>query len=98
SKEQVMTRNDGTEVPTRAAEILREYGPFPGADQVHGVTYDGRYVWAATGDRLVAIDPESGEPVRALALVCDAGSTFDGTYLYQIAEARIDKIDPATGS
>ena len=32
-----------------AAEILREYGPFPGVDSVHGVTYDGQQVWFASG-------------------------------------------------
>lgn len=80
-----------------AAEIVREYGPFDGADNVHGVTHDGRRVWAATGTRLVAFDPESGESTRTLDHACDAGTAFDGRYLYQIAEARIDKIDPATG-
>ena len=85
------------QVATRAAEIVREYGPFPGADTIHGVTYDGRRIWAATGAKLVAIDPASGEPARALERACDAGTAFDGKYLYQIAEARIDKIDPATG-
>jgi len=83
--------------PTRAAEIVREYGPFAGADRVGGVTYDGRRVWAATGPKLVAFDPESGQLARTLDRVADAGTAFDGTYLYQIAEARIDKIDPATG-
>jgi glutamine cyclotransferase len=95
-----MTHNTGRdlpEAPARAAEIVREYGPFAGADIVHGVTYDGSRVWAATGAKLVAFDPESGEPTRMLDRACDAGTTFDGTYLYQIAEARIDKIDPATG-
>ncbi|MBO9678454.1 MAG: hypothetical protein J7556_09470 [Acidovorax sp.] len=81
----------------RAAEIVREYGPFAGADRVHGVTHDGRRVWAATGARLIAFDPGSGEPTRTLDRACDAGTAFDGTYLYQIAEARIDKIDPVTG-
>lgn len=81
----------------RAAEIVREYGPFAGADRVHGVTHDGQRVWAATGARLIAFDPGSGEPTRTLDRACDAGTAFDGTYLYQIAEARIDKIDPATG-
>ena len=80
-----------------AAEIVREYGPFDGADNVHGVTHDGRRVWADTGTRLVAFDPESGESTRTLDHACDAGTAFDGRYLYQIAEARIDKIDPATG-
>ena len=81
----------------RAAEIVREYGPFAGADKVNGVTHDGRQVWAATGANLVAFDPASGEPTRTLACACDAGTAFDGTHLYQIAEARIDKIEPATG-
>jgi hypothetical protein len=82
------------------AEIVREYGPFtaiPGAEQIHGVTHDGRHVWAATGARLLVIDPASGEVARTLACVGDAGSAFDGKHLYQIAEARIDKIDPASG-
>ncbi|QRF61494.1 PQQ-binding-like beta-propeller repeat protein [Variovorax paradoxus] len=81
----------------RAAEIVREYGPFAGATQVHGVTHDGQRVWAATGEKLVAFDPDSGETTKALDRACDAGTAFDGTHLYQIAEARIDKIDPATG-
>ena len=81
----------------RAAEIVREYGPFAGATQVHGVTHDGQRVWAATGEKLVAFDPDSGETTKALDRACDAGTAFDGTHLYKIAEARIDKIDPATG-
>ncbi|MBS1133607.1 MAG: glutamine cyclotransferase [Burkholderiaceae bacterium] len=81
----------------RAAEIVREYGPFPGTEQIHGVTHDGERVWAATGSRLIAFDPASGEVARTLDRAGDAGTAFDGTYLYQIAEARIDKIDPATG-
>ena len=84
-------------MPARAAEIVREYGPFDGADAIHGVTHDGRHVWAATGSRLVAFDPASGELARTLECAGDAGTAYDGTYLYQIAEARIDKIDPATG-
>ena len=38
-----------------AAEILREYGPFPGVEQVDGVTYDGQHVWFASGDKLNAL-------------------------------------------
>ena len=91
------TGNDSPQATVQAAEIVREYGPFPGADKVNGVTHDGRHVWAATGARLVAFDPASGEPTRTLDHACDAGTAFDGTYLYQIAESRIDKIDPATG-
>ena len=83
--------------PTRTAKIVREYGPFAEADRIGGVTYDGRRVWAATGPKLVAFDPGSGELARTLDRAADAGTAFDGKYLYQIAEARIDKIDPATG-
>ena len=49
-----------------AAEIIREYGPFPGVENVNGVTYDGQHVWFASGDRLNAFDPTSGEPVRTI--------------------------------
>ena len=83
--------------PVRAAEIVREYGPFAGADTVHGVTHDGHRVWAATGARLLAFDPASGQLARTLDRAGDAGTAFDGTHLYQIAESRIDKIDPETG-
>ncbi|WP_207485001.1 Vgb family protein [Arenibaculum pallidiluteum] len=79
------------------AEILREYGPFPGADHVHGVTYDGRHVWFASGDRLNAIDPESGRMVRSIEVAAEAGTAFDGLHLFQIAGDRIQKIDPQTG-
>src|SRR5437773_1538070 len=86
------------QAPARAAEIVREYGPFAGAVHIHGVTYDGRRVWAAAGSKLIAFDPESGQLAHMLDRAGDAGTAFDGTYLYQIAEARIDKIDPATGN
>jgi len=79
------------------AEIVREYGPFPGVERVHGVTWDGANVWAATGPSMIAFDPASGNPTHTLERACDAGTAFDGTYLYQIAEQRIDKIDPASG-
>jgi glutamine cyclotransferase len=82
---------------TSAAEILREYGPFPGADHVHGVTFDGQHVWFASGDKLNAFDPESGETVRSINVAAHAGTAFDGRHLYQIAESRIQKIDPKTG-
>jgi len=93
-----MTFNTTAERATvRAAEIVREYGPFAGATAVHGVTHDGHNVWAATGASLIAFDPESGEPTHTLDRACDAGTAFDGTHLYQIAETRIDKIDPVSG-
>ncbi len=84
-------------VRTRAAEIVREYGPFANPELAHGVTYDGERVWVATGATLVAFDPASGQPTRTLACAGDAGTAFDGKHLYQIAEQRIDKIDPVSG-
>ena len=85
------------DTPTRYADIVREYGPFDGSPSIHGVTHDGRHVWAATSERILAIEPASGDVIRSLDRPGDAGTAFDGTHLYQLAEARIDKIDPAPG-
>jgi glutamine cyclotransferase len=82
---------------TKQAEILREYGPYPGIDQVHGVTFDGAHVWFARGKGLVALDPGGGELVRELAVVAEGGTAFDGRYLWQIAGGRIQKVDPRSG-
>jgi glutamine cyclotransferase len=79
------------------AEIVREYGPFAGVDQVAGVTFDGRHVWFASGDRINALDPASGQTVRTIDVPGHAGTAFDGEHLFQIAEQRIQKIDPASG-
>jgi glutamine cyclotransferase len=79
------------------AEIIREYGPFPGVDNVGGVTYDGQQVWFAAGDRLTAFDPTSGKTLRSIDVAAHAGTAFDGRHLYQLAEDRIQKIDPRTG-
>ena len=81
----------------RAADIVREYGPFPGVEKVGGVTYDGRQVWFASGDKLNALDPASGKTVRAIDVAAHAGTAFDGQHLFQIGEDRIQKIDPASG-
>jgi glutamine cyclotransferase len=80
-----------------AAEVLREYGPFPGAERVHGVSYDGQHVWFASGDKLNAFDAANGKPVRTIEVAAHAGTAFDGKHLFQIAEDRIQKIDPKSG-
>jgi len=79
------------------AEIVREYGPFPGVEGVHGVTYDGQNVWFASGDKLNAFDPTSGKMLRSIDVAADAGTAFDGQHLFQLAEDRIQKIDLQTG-
>jgi glutamine cyclotransferase len=80
----------------KRAEIVSEFvanaeGP------VHGVTFDGQSVWAATGDHLRSFDPATGLQGAALAVPAHAGTAFDGRHLYQIAEAVIQKVDPRTG-
>ena len=79
------------------AEILHEYGPFGCAERVNGVTFDGRNVWFASGDKLNAFDPASGKKVRALDVAAHSGTAFDGQHLFQLAENRIQKIDPQSG-
>ena len=86
-----------TAAAARPAEIVREYGPYPGADKVAGVSHDGERVWLAGGAQLIAFDPKDGRVARTLPRAGDAGTAFDGKHLWQIAEARIDKIDPASG-
>ncbi len=80
------------------ANIIQEFGPYPGVDDVAGVTYDGKNVWFASGDRINAVDPASGKIDRSINVAAHAGTAFDGKHLYQIAESRIQKIDPRTGA
>ena len=65
---------------------------------MHGVTYDGRQVWFASGDKLNAFDPSTGKTMRSIDVPAHAGTAFDGRFLFQIAEDRIQKIDPETGA
>jgi glutamine cyclotransferase len=82
---------------TSKAEVIREYGPFPEAEHIHGVSFDGKHVWFASGSRLNTFDPESGNMLRSLDVAGHAGTAFDGEHLFQIAENRIQKIDPKSG-
>jgi glutamine cyclotransferase len=81
-----------------SADIVREYGPFPGAEQVGGVSYDGENVWFAAGDTLRSFDPATGKTLRSIDVAAHAGTAFDGTHLYQLAADRIQKIDLSTGA
>ena len=67
------------------AEIVREYGPFPGVDHVHGVTYDGEHVWFAAGGTLNAFDPQSGEALRSI----EGDETFEGQQRFLDVTARL---------
>ena len=79
------------------AEILGEYGPFPGVDRVNGVTFDGQHVWFASSDKLSSLDPADGKVLRSIEVAAHAGTAFDGRHLFQISENRIHKIDPESG-
>jgi outer membrane protein assembly factor BamB len=81
----------------REAEIVREYGPFPDAETVHGVTFDGDRAWFAAGTHLQAFDPTTGEAGPRLAVAADAGTAFDGRCFYQITGEVIQKLDASTG-
>jgi glutamine cyclotransferase len=79
------------------AEILREYGPFPDADRVGGVTFDGERAWFAAGSHLQSFDPETGAAGERLPVAADAGTAFDGKHLFQITGETIQKLDAKTG-
>lgn len=80
------------------AEIVREYGPFPDADNVAGVTYDGKDIWFAAGSHLQAIEPTNGTKGRKLTVRAEAGTAFDGRHIYQLAGGQIQKVDIETGA
>jgi glutamine cyclotransferase len=79
----------------KRAEIVSEFTGNAGGP-VHGVSFDGRHVWAATGDRLRCFDPETGAEAGSIDVPAHAGTAYDGTYLFQIADAVIHKVDPQT--
>src|SRR5439155_693039 len=68
---------------TTKAEVIREYGPFPEAEQVHGVSFDSnRFVtgvtwvdgelwhgtWEADESDLRRIDPQTGEVLERVEM------------------------------
>ena len=80
---------------TSPAEIVREYGPFPGVEAVHGVTHDGKHVWAAVGANLLAIDPDSGAVLERLEMPKGAGVSgleSDGKDLFYAGGGATGKI------
>src|SRR5262245_6377055 len=93
----MQTSDESRSMRKSTAEVVREYGPFAGVSHVHGLTFDGRHVWFASGDKLNALDPASGKTARVIDVPAHAGTAFDGQYLYQLAEDRIQKIDPKSG-
>lgn len=88
-----------TTLPTLTeAEVAHEYVPFADRGHVHGVTFDGKRVWFARNDEVVAFDPEAAAVVKRLPVpAADAGTAFDGTHLYQLAKNEVVVVDPEDG-
>jgi outer membrane protein assembly factor BamB len=81
-----------------AADVVRLFKPFDDDKQIHGVTFDGKLVWFARDNELVAFDPNLDKVVRKLDIPnANAGTAFDGEHLYQIANSEILVIEPSDG-
>ncbi len=82
---------------TSEAEVIREYVPIDD-QQIHGVTFDGKLVWFARNDEIVAFDPATEKVVqRHRVPSARAGTAFDGQYLYQLAQGEILVVQPSDG-
>ena len=80
------------------AEVIREYVPIE-ESQVQGVTFDGKLVWYARDDELVAFDPGTERIVRRLRVPsARAGTAFDGKHIYQLARGEILVLQPDDGT
>jgi outer membrane protein assembly factor BamB len=80
------------------AEIVREVNPIDD-ERIHGVTFDGKLVWFARDDELVAYDPETSTVVKRLPVPgARAGTAFDGELLYQLARGEILVVSPSDGA
>lgn len=78
-------------------EIVREYVPIDDK-QIHGVTFDGKLVWFARDNELVAFDPVTEKVERRFAVpAAKAGTAFDGEHIYQLANGEIFVIRPSDG-
>jgi len=79
------------------AEVVHEYEPID-SRSIHGVTFDGKLVWFARDDEIVAFDPDSEKVVRRLPVpAASAGTAFDGEHLYQLAKGEILVVQPSDG-
>jgi outer membrane protein assembly factor BamB len=79
---------------TTAAVVDKELTP---GGKVHGVTFDGKLVWYASDEAIVAVDPATEKVTKRLAVKAPAGTAFDGTNLYQLAGDKILVVDPSDG-
>jgi sugar lactone lactonase YvrE len=84
--------------PVVDAEIVMEHR-IAGVDRIHGVTFDGEAVYVVDGnrERLLRVDPDSGQVTGAVPGAADAGTAFDGQHLWVAVRDRLHAIDPTTG-
>src|SRR6516162_6336879 len=85
-----------------AVEILREYS-FPGVGHVHGVSYDGQYLFQIAEDRIQKIDPATGQVLATIPAPGGGGDSglawAEGTlWVGQYRDRKIHQIDPQTGA
>lgn len=79
------------------AKVIHEYVPLD-EQSIHGVTFDGKRVWFARDDELVAFDPATEKVVaRHQVPRAGAGTAFDGKHLYQLAKEEILVVQPSDG-
>ena len=80
------------------AEVVHAFNPCDDDEQIHGVTFDGKRVWFARDNELIAFDPTSEKIVHRLDVPnAKAGTAFDGEHLYQLAKGEILVVDPESG-
>ncbi|HVH46391.1 MAG TPA: glutamine cyclotransferase [Labilithrix sp.] len=92
-----MTTKQSTKTRKAEAEVVREYVPIDDRD-IHGVTFDGKLVWFARNDEVVAFDPEAGNVVRRYDVPsANAGTAYDGEHIYQLAKGEIVVLHPSDG-
>jgi outer membrane protein assembly factor BamB len=79
---------------TTTAVVDKELTP---GGKVHGVTFDGKRIWYASDDAIVAVDPKTDTVTKRLSATAKAGTAFDGTHLYQLDGEKILVLDPSDG-
>ena len=69
----------------------------PRTDPIYGLTYDGDQIWAAQGQKLISVDPQTGQTTNEINTGCDAGVAFDGQHIWKLSGESIHKISKETG-
>lgn len=90
--------NSTESIHENALQLVREQDIAEVDDVVHGITFDGRRLVLAVGERLVRIAPASGRVIDQFETFPDRGGlAYDGRYLWQESEGSIRELDPRTG-